>query len=79
MKTVKGNKKELIKEYKNFCNDLKLIKHYLPSIEYFTHNYIEHNIKTNGLFHNDFFKTIEIDEVNNEIFEVLRKEFIKYN
>lgn len=79
MKTIKGNKKELIKEYKNFCNDLKLIKNYIASIDYFTKNLIETKIKSNGLFNNKYFKTIEIDEVNNEIFNILYKEFINKN
>ncbi len=79
MKTIKGNKKELIKEYKNFCNDLKLIKNYIASIDYFTKNLIETEIKSNGLFNNKYFKTIEIDEVNNEIFNILYKEFINKN
>ena len=79
MKTIKGNKKELIKEYKNFCNDLKLIKNYIASIDYFTKNLIETEIKNNGLFNNKYFKTIEIDEANNEIFNILYKEFINKN
>lgn len=79
MKTIKGTKKELIKEYKNFCNDLKLIKNYIASIDYFTKNLIETEIKNNGLFKNNFFKTIELDEVNNEIFNILYKEFINKN
>ena len=79
MKTIKGNKKELIKEYKNFCNDLKLIKNYIASIDYFTKNLIETEIKSNGLFNNKYFKTIELDEVNNEIFNILYKEFINKN
>lgn len=76
MVTIKGNKKELIKEYKNFCNDLKLIQNYVASIEYFTKNLIENEIKNNGLFNNKYFKTIEIDEVDKEIFNILYKEFI---
>lgn len=79
MKTIKGNKKELIKEYRNFCNDLKLIKNYVASIDYFTKNLIESEIKSNGLFNNKYFKTIEIDKVNNEIFNILYKEFINKN
>ena len=79
MKTIKGNKKELIKEYRNFCNDLKLIKNYVASIDYFTKNLIESEIKSNGLFNNKYFKTIEISEVNNEIFNILYKEFINKN
>lgn len=79
MVTIKGNKKELIKEYKNFCNDLKLIKNYVASIEYFTKNLIETEIKNNGLFNNKYFKTIKLDEVNKEIFTVLYKEFINKN
>lgn len=79
MVTIKGNKKELIKEYKNFCNDLKLIQNYIASIEYFTKNLIENEIKNNGLFNNKYFKTIEIDEVNKEIFTILYKEFINKN
>lgn len=77
MKTIKGNKKDLIKEYKNFCNDLKLIKNYIASIDYFTKNLIETEIKTNGLFKNKYFKTIEIDEVDKEIFNILYNEFIR--
>ena len=76
MVTIKGNKKELIKEYKNFCNDLKLIQNYVASIEYFTKNLIENEIKNNGLFNNKYFKTIEIDKVDKEIFNILYKEFI---
>jgi hypothetical protein len=76
MVTIKGNKKELIKEYKNFCNDLKLIKNYIASIEYFAKNLIENEIKNNGLFNNKYFKTIEIDKVDKEIFTILYKEFI---
>ena len=76
MVTIKGNKKDLIKEYKKFCNDLKLIKNYIDSIDYFTKNLIETEIKNNGLFKNKYFKTIEIDKVNNEIFNILYKEFI---
>lgn len=79
MKTIKGSKKELIKEYKKFCNDLKLIKKYIASIEYFTKNLIESEIKNNGLFNNKYFKTIELDEVNNEIFNILYREFINKN
>ena len=77
MKTIKGNKKDLIKEYKKFCNDLKLIKNYIASIDYFTKNLIETEIKTNGLFKNKYFKTIEIDEVDKEIFNILYNEFIR--
>lgn len=77
MKTIQGNKKELIKEYKKFCNDLKLIPNYIASIKCFSHNYIEQNIKLNGLFYNNFFKTIAIEEVNNEIFDILKTKFIK--
>lgn len=76
MVTIKGNKKELIKEYKNFCKDLKLIPKYIASIEYFTKNLIENEIKNNGLFNNKYFKTIEIDKVDKEIFNILYKEFI---
>lgn len=79
MVTIKGNKKELIKQYKNFCNDLKLIKNYIASIEYFTKNLIENEIKNNGLFNNKYFKTIKIDEVDKEIFTILYKEFINKN
>lgn len=79
METIKGNKKELIKEYKNFCNDLKLIPKYIASIEYFTKNLIENEIKNNGLFNNKYFKTIEIDKVDKEIFTILHKEFINKN
>lgn len=77
MKTIKGNKKDLIKEYKKFCNDLKLIKNYIASIDYFTKNLIETEIKTNGLFKNKYFKTIEINEVDKEIFNILYNEFIR--
>ena len=77
MKTIKGNKKDLIKEYKRFCNDLKLIKNYIASIDYFTKNLIETEIKTNGLFKNKYFKTIEINEVDKEIFNILYNEFIR--
>lgn len=77
MQTIKGNKKDLIKEYKKFCNDLKLIKNYIPSIDYFTKNLIETEIKTNGLFKNKYFKTIEINEVDKEIFNILYNEFIR--
>lgn len=76
MVTIKGNKKELIKEYKNFCNDLKLIPKYIASIEYFTKNLIENEIRNNGLFNNTHFKTIELNKVHNEIFTELYREFI---
>ena len=79
MITIKGNKKELIKEYKNFCNDLKLIPKYIASINCFTKAYIERNIKQNGLFYNNFFKTIELDKTNKEIFTILYREFINKN
>lgn len=77
MRTIKGNKKDLIKEYKKFCNNLKLIKNYIASIDYFTKNLIETEIKTNGLFKNKYFKTIEINEVDKEIFNILYNEFIR--
>ena len=79
MVTIKGNKKDIIKEYNNFCNDLKLIKNYIASIDYFTKNLIETEIKQNGLFKNKFFKTIKIDEVDNEIFTILYRQYINKN
>lgn len=79
MITIKGNKKELIKEYKNFCNDLKLVKNCIASINYFTKKLIETEIKNNGLLNNKHFKTTEIDKVDKEIFTILYKEFSNKN
>ena len=79
MVTITGNKKQLLKEYNNFCNDLKLIKNYIASIDYFTKNLIETEIKQNGLFKNKFFKTIELDEVDKEIFTILYQNYINKN
>ena len=75
MKTIKGNKKDLIKEYFNFCNDLKLCKYYINNKLYFSKMYIENEIKNNGLFNNNNnFKTIDINAIQNEILKILNNE-----
>lgn len=75
MKTIKGNKTQLLKEYNNFCNDLQLVKSYRISIKFFINKYIENEIKNNGLFYNNFFKTTNIESIQKELFEILDNKF----
>ncbi len=77
MKTIKGNKTQLLKEYNNFCNDLQLVKSYRISIKFFINKYIENEIQKNGLFYNDFFKTTNIESIKNELYKILENEYIK--
>lgn len=72
MKTIKGSKKDLIKEYKNYCNDMKNYNQ-KPTKERFTKDFINMNIKTYGILNNVFFKTTNIEEVQNEIYKILKE------
>lgn len=71
MKTIKGTKKNIIKEYLAFCKDYKLVKEYIASKEFFIHELIENEIRMRGFFHNDFFKTVDINEIQNELLDIL--------
>lgn len=71
MKTIKGNKKNVKKEYENFCKDFNFIKKYTLSKEYFAKCFIENEIIANGLFYNKNFKTLELEKIQNEIISIL--------
>lgn len=72
MKTIKGNKKELIKEYNKFCNDYKFIPKYHASQRIFAEKWIENEIVSRGLFYNLNFRTKDIEEVKKEIITILQ-------
>lgn len=72
MKTLKGNKKELIKEYKNFCKDFNFIPKYRASQKIFAEKWIENEIKYRGLFYNLNFISKNTEEVKNEIILILQ-------
>lgn len=78
MKTIKGSKKDLIKEYLNFCKDLNFNRYSMSSKNQFSIIYIENELKMNGLFCNENLKTININEIKNEIIYILKDIAIKF-
>lgn len=68
---LKGNKEKLIKEYKNFATDMNLIN-CLAGYEWFAREYINNEVKINGIFGNENFKTTDINSIHNEIVKILR-------
>lgn len=71
---LKENKKNIVKEYKKFANDMKLIKS-VNSFEWFSREYISNEIKLNGVFSNKKFKTYNLSDISNEIVDVLKNNF----
>lgn len=68
---LKGNKEKLIKEYKNFATDMNLIN-CLSGYEWFAREYINNEVKYNGIFGNQNFKTTNINDIYNEIISILK-------
>ena len=71
METIKGNKKDIKKEFKNFCNDLRLVSTLYISKEYFAKTFINNQIVMNGLYFNSNFKTTNTDAIKKEIISIL--------
>lgn len=70
MKTIKGTKNNLIKEYKKYIKDLCLYNNSY-SIELFVKDFINNEITMNGIFYNKNLKTTNIEEIRDELVGIL--------
>ncbi len=70
MKTIKGTKNNLIKEYKKYIKDLYLCNN-IYSIKLFVKDFINNEIMINGIFYNKNLKTINIEEIKDELVGIL--------
>ena len=71
MNTIKGNKKNIKKEFKKFCDDLNFIPHFYLSKEYFAKMFINNEIVMHGLYFNTNLKTTDTEAITKEIIEIL--------
>lgn len=71
METIKGNKKDIKKEFKNFCKDLNLIPKFYIAKEYFAKTFINNQIVLNGLYFNKNLKTTDTEAIKKEIISIL--------
>lgn len=69
MQTLKVNKKDLKKEYINYCNDLGL-KNNKESMQNFANTFIYYKSKIVG-FYSAYFKVKDIEKIKKEIIDVL--------
>ena len=70
MKTIKGTKNNLIKEYKKYIKDLCLYNNSY-SIELFVQDFINNEIMINGVFYNKNLKTTNIEKIKDELVGIL--------
>ena len=73
MKTIKGNKKDLKKEYRNYLKDLN-IQDSQKSRMRFIIDYTNMYIKFYGIYTNNFFKTLDFEKIQNELILVLKEK-----